>query len=145
MTHRCLAAVLTVIAVVALTPIVAAAQSTALSRTPWGTPDLQGVWDFRTVTPLERPDEFEGKEFLTAEEAAEFEQKLAATRVDRRPDEGNTGTLQSVLVRPGNKRGVGQADVADCGSAGRENSDPDTGRHEKTGRHGAGAGRRRVP
>ena len=92
MSHRCLVAVLTAIAIVALMPMFAAAQSTAPSRTPWGTPDLQGVWDFRTVTPLERPDEFEGKEFLTDEEAAEFEQKLAETRVDRRPDEGNTGT-----------------------------------------------------
>jgi hypothetical protein len=92
MSHRCIAVVFTVIAVVALTPMFAAAQSTVLSRTPWGAPDLQGVWDFRTVTPLERPDEFEGKEFLTDEEATEFEQKLAATRVDRRPDEGNTGT-----------------------------------------------------
>src|SRR2546423_963739 len=24
-------------------------------RTPWGHPDLQGVWDYRTITPLERP------------------------------------------------------------------------------------------
>jgi len=92
MSHRCIAVVFTVIAVVALTAMFAAAQSTVLSRTPWGAPDLQGVWDFRTVTPLERPDEFKGKEFLTDEEATEFEQKLAATRVDRRPDEGNTGT-----------------------------------------------------
>ena len=26
-------------------------------RTPWGDPDLQGVWDFRTATPLERPED----------------------------------------------------------------------------------------
>ena len=24
-------------------------------RTPWGDPDLQGIWDYRTLTPLERP------------------------------------------------------------------------------------------
>ena len=24
-------------------------------RTPWGDPDLQGTWDYRTITPLERP------------------------------------------------------------------------------------------
>ena len=24
-------------------------------RTPFGQPDMQGVWDFRTITPLERP------------------------------------------------------------------------------------------
>ena len=43
-------------------------------RTVWGAPDLQGVWDFRTLTPLERPRNLGDKAFLTAEEAAEREQ-----------------------------------------------------------------------
>ena len=30
-------------------------------RTPWGDPDLQGIWDFRTITPLERPGALAGK------------------------------------------------------------------------------------
>jgi len=42
-------------------------------RTPDGQPDLQGTWTNATYTPLERPEEFEGKEFWTAEEAAEYE------------------------------------------------------------------------
>ena len=41
-------------------------------RTSWGDPDLQGVWDFRTITPLERPEDLTGREFLTEEEAATF-------------------------------------------------------------------------
>ena len=41
-------------------------------RTPWGHPDLQGLWDYRTITPLERPSEFAGKRVLTDEEAADF-------------------------------------------------------------------------
>ena len=48
-------------------------------RTPWGAPDLQGVWDFRTATPLERPEDREDQAFLTEEEAAGIEQE----RVDR--------------------------------------------------------------
>ena len=85
MSHRCLAAV---IAVVALTPMSAAAQSTNTPeppRTPWGAPDLQGVWDFRTLTPLERPAEFNGKEVLTAEEAADLEQRDAEIRSQPNP------------------------------------------------------------
>jgi hypothetical protein len=41
-------------------------------RTAWGEPDLQGVWGGRhqTVTPLERPEKFAGREFLTDEEIA---------------------------------------------------------------------------
>ncbi len=44
-----------------------------LPRLADGTPDLQGTWDFRTITPLQRPLEFGDREVLTAEEAAAFE------------------------------------------------------------------------
>ncbi len=50
----------------------AAGQSTTL-RTPDGQPDLQGVWSFATITPLERPRELADKEFFTPEEAREYE------------------------------------------------------------------------
>jgi hypothetical protein len=46
-------------------------------RTPWGQPDLQGVWNNVTATPLQRPNEFKDKAFLTNEEAAEFAQRAA--------------------------------------------------------------------
>jgi hypothetical protein len=39
-------------------------------RTPWGDPDLQGIWTNATLTPLERPDNAPDKEYLTEEEAA---------------------------------------------------------------------------
>ena len=55
-----------------------AAASSTVHRTPWGEPDLQGVWDFRTLTPMERPGEFADKDVFTSEEAAEFlEARLA--------------------------------------------------------------------
>ena len=63
-----------------------AAKTSTTARTPWGHPDLQGVWDYRTITPLERPQELAGREFLTDEEVAEFEQR-AARRADGRPPE----------------------------------------------------------
>ena len=61
------------------------AQSTntaAPPRMPWGDPDLQGVWDFSTITPLERPDDLAGREFWTEEEAANLEQQ-AVDRIER--------------------------------------------------------------
>ncbi len=45
-------------------------------RTAWGTPDIQGIWDFRTLTPLERPPEYADKTVLSAEEAREFREKI---------------------------------------------------------------------
>ena len=46
---------------------------TIAARTPWGDPDLQGVWDFRTLTPIERPATLAGQRFFTPEEAATIE------------------------------------------------------------------------
>ena len=52
-------------------PIVATAQSQETApRTSWGAPDLQGVYDFGTATPFQRPLELEGRSEFTAEEAA---------------------------------------------------------------------------
>jgi hypothetical protein len=47
--------------------------------------DLQGVWAFATLTPLERPQEFEGKASVSdAEAAAWVEQQLERNNRDRR-------------------------------------------------------------
>ena len=46
-----------------------------LPRTPDGQPSLQGIWTNATVTPLERPADLAGKEFLTETEASEFERR----------------------------------------------------------------------
>ena len=42
-------------------------------RTPDGQPDVSGIFTFRTLTPLERPSQFEGVETLSEEDAAAFE------------------------------------------------------------------------
>ena len=51
-----------------------AAAQTAAVQTAWGQPDLRGIWDFRTITPLERPEDLAEQEFWTEEEAASLEQ-----------------------------------------------------------------------
>jgi len=48
-----------------------------------GKPDLQGVWDFRTLTPLQRPTDLAGKEVLTDAEAVEYERKNALNQDNR--------------------------------------------------------------
>ena len=70
MARRKLAGTLTILAFLAA-PAAAAAQDAP--ATPWGHPDLQGVWDFRTITPMERPEDRADQAFLTAEEAAALE------------------------------------------------------------------------
>ncbi len=65
-----------VMALFVLTPLPAVAQSNGdgqAARTPDGQPDISGLFTFRTLTPLERPEGLEGRDTLSAEEAAQFE------------------------------------------------------------------------
>jgi hypothetical protein len=56
-------------------------QNRPVPRTPWGTPDLHGVWSFATVTPLERPEGVTS-EFLSAEEIQRIERQAVIAATD---------------------------------------------------------------
>ena len=65
-------------------------------RAPDGHPDLQGTWNFSSLTPLERPAQFADKPVLTDAEAAEFErQTLERTDADRRRDTAEADVAQA--------------------------------------------------
>jgi len=54
-------------------------------RTPDGQPDLQGIWNNATLTPVERPAQYAGKTTLTEKEAEAFEkEELGNVNADRR-------------------------------------------------------------
>ncbi len=65
------------------------AQDWTQSYTPWGDPDLQGVYTFSTNTPLERPEALGDKATYTEAELAELEAQAA----ERLTTEG--GALQA--------------------------------------------------
>lgn len=48
--------------------------------TPWGEPDLQGIWTDPYQTPLERPARFATRELLTEEERADLDERRGAQR-----------------------------------------------------------------
>jgi hypothetical protein len=83
MHHRVLASLKVVAIVVATLSLPALSVSAqGVPRTAWGAPDLNGTWDFRTITPLERPAARADQEFLTEEEAANLEREV----IDRNAD-----------------------------------------------------------
>src|SRR3954451_659574 len=86
------------VALASAAPLAQATRPTqaALPRTPDGHPDLQGIWDFRSATPLERRARFAGREFMTPGEGVEYE-RLALEREDGRPpDDARALDEQSV-------------------------------------------------
>ena len=60
-----------------------------IPRDVWGRPSLEGVWNFSSDIPLERPERFGEREFMTAEEVAELRARLAAS--DAASDEAIPG------------------------------------------------------
>jgi hypothetical protein len=86
------------IAAVSLSPVSGQSQKAAsksapakkpgVLKTPWGDPDLQGVWNDATSTPLQRPGGVGAKDILSDEEAAEFQAQLANDLTRDRRDGG---------------------------------------------------------
>ena len=62
----------------------------AVPKTEWGQPDLQGVWNFNSETPLQRPEEFGDREFLTAEE-------IQQARIDREQSRAEADAKEAEL------------------------------------------------
>ena len=86
-------------------PLVILAQpssdSSTLPRLGNGRPDMQGTWDFRTITPLQRPSSLEGKEFLTEDEFQEFEDsELVRRDRDNFTDTTTTGDYNQFWYDP---------------------------------------------
>jgi hypothetical protein len=74
-------------------PAAPAAAKWVMPRTPDGHPDLQGVWSYATITPVERPAEFAGKEFLTEQEADAYEKRRRQEMNQDRRDGGAAADL----------------------------------------------------
>ncbi len=90
--------------------------------TPWGEPDLQGIWTDETDTPLQRSPRYASQEFFTAAQRAELDRERSALlRRDRRVERGTeldvagaynalffsqkrTGARTSMIVDPANGR-----------------------------------------
>jgi hypothetical protein len=91
-------------------------------KTPWGEPDLQGIWMDESDTPLQRSPKFANQEFFTEAQRAELDKERAALLGrDKRVERGteldvagaynaafmsikHTGVRTSLIVDPPNGR-----------------------------------------
>jgi hypothetical protein len=82
------------VAVLLIAPAVPSGQTTKKAWTPPrtadGHSDLQGIWDYRSATPLERPARFAGREFMTPDEVLGYEQEAIEREDGRPPDDPRT-------------------------------------------------------
>ena len=60
---------------------------------PDGHPDLQGIWSFAVLTPLERPADLAGKTSLSDQEAAEYARNTVARNNKDRRDGGGSADV----------------------------------------------------
>src|SRR6185503_4876860 len=95
--NRSLAFIGVLLAVVAMGLVVPAAgqapKKYTAPKTPWGDPDLQGVWNDATSTPLQRPGNVAEKGVLSDEEAEEFQKSLEHDLTRDRRDGGGAADV----------------------------------------------------
>jgi hypothetical protein len=72
----------------------AAPQKWSAPRTPWGEPDLQGLYSNRTITPFERPANVGGREFFTKEEVAALEKAAQQSSGDEGRSKGTRADVE---------------------------------------------------
>src|SRR5258706_1738989 len=107
---------------VSVAPLSAQAPAVPVLKTPWGEPDLQGIWTDETATPFQRSPKYANQEFFTAAQRAELDkQRAALLGRDRRVERGTeldvagaynaqfvsikrTGARTSMIVDPADGR-----------------------------------------
>ena len=70
--------VLSILTQTLMSGVEVAAEYYTAPRTEWGAPDLQGVWNFSSNTPMQRPLRYGDRQFLNAAEIAELETRTEA-------------------------------------------------------------------
>jgi hypothetical protein len=85
------------------TPSVKAPAAAPVLKTPWGEPDLQGIWTDESDTPLQRPAKYANQEFFTEAQRAELDKERTALlgrdkRVERGTELDVAGAYNSVFM-----------------------------------------------
>jgi hypothetical protein len=98
-------------------PLTSATAPAPTLTTPWGEPDLQGIWTDETDTPLQRSPKFADQEFFTEAQRAELDQQRAAMRGrDKRAERGTVADVAGAyndLFTPRKRTGARTSRIVD--------------------------------
>jgi hypothetical protein len=93
-----------------------AASATALT-TPWGEPDLQGIWTDETDTPMQRPARFANQEFFTEAQRADLDRQRSSMQGrERRAERGTVADVAGAyndVFTPKKRTGVRTSRIVD--------------------------------
>ena len=88
------------------------APSAAL-KTPWGEPDLQGIWTDEFDTPLQRPAKYANQEFFTAAQREELDQQRSALLGRRATDREFAGAYNLAVFTSSKHTGARTSRIVD--------------------------------
>ena len=95
----------------------AAAPAAPTLKTPWGDPDLQGIWTDETDTPLQRSPKFGNQEFFTDAQRAELDRQRSAMQGrDRRAERGTEADVAGAyndVFTPKKRTGIRTSRIVD--------------------------------
>jgi hypothetical protein len=89
------------------TPASADGPSINTLKTPWGEPDLQGIWSAEFDVPIQRPANYATQEFFTEAQRAELDREratLVQRRGERRIGVGEADVTGGLLLKPTGRR-----------------------------------------
>jgi hypothetical protein len=91
--------------------------SAAAQKTPWGEPDLQGIWTDESDTPMQRPAKYANQEFFTEAQRAELDKlRSALPSRDRRAERGTEADVAgayNAVFTPMKRTGVRTSRIVD--------------------------------
>jgi hypothetical protein len=98
-------------------PSAAATATASPLRTPWGEPDLQGIWTDETDTPLQRPPKFAHQEFFTDAERADLDRQRSASlgrdKRSARGSEADVAGAYNAIFTPKKRTGLRTSRIVD--------------------------------
>jgi len=87
--------------------------SGAALKTPWGEPDLQGIWTDEFDTPLQRPAKYANQEFFTAAQREELDQQRSALLGRRATDREFAGAYNLAVFTSSKHTGARTSRIVD--------------------------------